>query len=343
MTITKSLLSVSVGIMIGVGAFTAQADDVADFYSGTTFEVHVGYNPGGGYDAYARTLARHIGNHIPGNPNVVVRNVPGAGSLVLMNQIANTVTRDGSVIGMVNSGMPFEPLFGNDQAQFDIEDVNWIGNLELSVTIGAVNRSSGVEHWEDLREQSITVGSTGAGSNTNTIPRVIADLFDLQMNVISGYSGSNDIVLAMERGEVDGMGSRFLSTLHASTPHWLEEDSEVAILYQLAPERHPDIPNVPLLTEMAGDDDELRQAAELLGARLIMGRPIVAPPGVPEDRLAALKQAILDTTNDPDFLADAENQGLFIEYVSGEDMLAFYQNVYQSSPEVVEMVAEAME
>lgn len=338
---TKSLATL-LSLGIGMGAFTAHADPVAQYFGSRTFEVHVGYNPGGGYDAYARTLARHIGKHLPGNPNVVVRNVPGAGSLVLMNQIANTANRDGTVIGMVNSGMPFEPLFGNEQAQFDIESVNWVGNLELSVTIGAVNRSAGIETWQDLRTRPITVGSTGAGSNTNTIPRVIAELFDLQMNVISGYSGSNDIVLAMERGEVDGMGSRFLSTLHASTPHWLDPDGDIVILYQLAPQRHPDIPHVPLLTEFA-ETDELRQAAELLGARLIMGRPIVAPPGVPEDRLAAIRQAIEDTANDPEFLADAENQGLFIEFVNGDDMLAFYRNVYQSSPEVVELISRAME
>lgn len=333
-----SLLSLGVGM----SSVTANADALAQFFGSRTFEVHVGYNPGGGYDTYARTLARHIGKHLPGQPNVVVRNVPGAGSLVLMNQIANTASRDGSVIGMVNSGMPFEPLFGNEQAQFDIESVNWVGNLELAVTIGAVNRSTGVESWQDLRERAITVGSTGAGSNTNTIPRVIAELFDLKMNVISGYTGSNDIVLAMERREVDGMGSRFLSTLHASTPHWLKPDGDIVILYQIAPRRHPDIPHVPLLTEFA-ETDELRQAAELLGARLIMGRPVVAPPGVPDDRLAAIRKAMADTASDPEFLADAENQGLFIEFVDGDEMLTFYRGVYQSSPNVIERIAKAME
>lgn len=327
--------------MITSAAF-AQADDVADFYSNRTLEVHVGYSPGGGYDTYARTLARHIGKHVPGNPSVVVRNVPGAGSLVLMNQLANTAPRDGRVIGMVNSGIPFEPLFGNEQAQFSIEDVNWIGNLELSVTIGAVNKRSGVNSWQDLRTQTVTMGSTGAGSNTNTIPRVVAELFDLNINVISGYSGSNDIVLAMERGEVDGMGSRFLSSLHASTPQWLEADSDIQILYQLASRRHPDIPDVPLLTEMA-DNEQTRQAAELLGARMVMGRPVVAPPGIPEARLAALRKAVEDTTNDPEFLEDAANQGLFIEYVDPQAMLDFYREIYTFDPAVVTRIEEAME
>lgn len=333
---------VVMAIAVVMSIAVVQADEVADFYSGRTLEVHVGYSPGGGYDTYARTLARHIGKHVPGNPSVVVRNVPGAGSLVLMNQIANTAPRDGRVIGLVNSGIPFEPLFGNEQAQFNIEDVNWIGNLELSVTIGAVNKRSGVESMEDLRTRSVTMGSTGAGSNTNTIPRVIAELFDYNINVISGYSGSNDIVLAMERGEVDGMGSRFLSSLHATTPQWLEADSDIRILYQLAPRRHPDIPDVPLLTELARDE-ATRQAAELLGARMVMGRPVVAPSGIPEARLAALRKAVEDTTKDPEFLLDAANQGLFIEYVDPQSMLEFYREIYTFDPEVVTRVEKAME
>ncbi len=331
------------GLAMGLCATAAVAQEsLEEFFGSRTFEIHVGYGAGGGYDAYTRTLSRHIGKHLPGNPDVIVRNVPGAGSLVLMNQLANTTRNDGTVIGMVNSGMPFEPLFGNEQAQFDIDEMELIGNLDLAVTVGVVHERSGVERFEQLYDESITVGSTGAGSNTNTIPRVIAELFGVNINVVSGYSGSNEIVLAMERGEVDGLGSRFLSSLQASTPGWLEEDSEINFLYQLAAERHPLIPDVPLLTELAGDNTELRQAANLLGARLVMGRPIVGPPGIPQERLEAIVAAVRATTEDPEFLQDAENQGLSIGYASPEQMRAFYSDVYGSPQSVVEQVSNAM-
>lgn len=267
----------------------ASDSDVAKFYSGRTVDVLIGLSAGGGYDAYGRTLARHLPKHIPGNPSVIVKNVTGAGSLVLMNQISNTLPRDGTVIGAVNSGIPFEPLFGNEQAQFDVTKVNWLGNLDTATSVGVAWKDSGIKNWQQLKTEEMTMGSTGAGSNTNTIPRVLAEVLNLKINVISGYPGSNDLVLAMERGEIDGMGSRFLSSLKASTPGWLEEDSPVNILYQIGRKRHPELPDVPLASEIA-ETEQQRQAVQLLGARLVMGRPYVSPPGVPAERLAALRQ-----------------------------------------------------
>lgn len=329
---------------VSLGSFTAVAQDKtpAEFYEDNTLELMVGYSAGGGYDTYARTVARHLGKHVPGNPDVVVKNVPGAGSLVLMNQLANTLPRDGSVIGSINSGMPFEPLFGNEKATFDIEEMNWLGNLLVATTVGVVRKDAGIESWKDLRTKSMTVGATGAGSNTNVVPRIMAKIFDLNIDVIAGYPGANDIVLAMERGEVDGLGSRFMSSLKSHTPEWLEPDSDVRILYQIAQEKHPDIPDVPLISEMAETDTQ-RQAANLLAARLVMGRPYVAPPGVPEDRLAALRKALEDTARDPEFLEDAKKQSLAIEYANDDEMIEFYREVYKAPPEVVQFVQEAVE
>jgi tripartite-type tricarboxylate transporter receptor subunit TctC len=334
-------LVLSAAMVLGASLAVAQDETPEQFYSGKTVQLMVGYSAGGGYDLYARTVARHLGKHIPGNPNIIVRNVPGAGSLVLMNQLANTLPSDGSVIGSINSGMPFEPLFGNDKAQFDIETMNWIGNVLVATTVGVIHERAGVDTWQDLKTQSVTMGSTGAGSNTNIVPRIMAKIFDLQIDVIAGYPGANDIVLAMERGEVDGLGSRFMSSLKASTPEWLEPDSKIKILYQIARKKHPDLPNVPLVSEMA-ETDVQRQAANLLGARLVMGRPYVAPPGVPADRLAALRKALKDTSQDPEFLADAENQSLAIEYANHEEMLDFYREVYEAPREVIEFVESAV-
>lgn len=338
------LSGVVLSAAVSLSSFTAVAQDKtpAEFYEDNTLELMVGYSAGGGYDTYARTVARHLGKHVPGNPDVIVKNVPGAGSLVLMNQLANTLPKDGSVIGSINSGMPFEPLFGNEQAKFDIEEMNWLGNLLVATTVGVVHKNAGIESWKDLKTKSMTVGATGAGSNTNVVPRIMAKIFDMNVTVIAGYPGANDIVLAMERGEVDGLGSRFMSSLKSNTPQWLEPDSDVRILYQIGLKKHPDIPDVPLVSEMAETDTQ-RQAANLLGARLVMGRPYVAPPGVPEDRLAALRQALEDTVKDPEFLEDAEKQSLAIEYADADEMIDFYREVYQAPTEVVQFVQEAVE
>lgn len=337
------LLALGLGVAT-LAPFSASADeqDQADFYDGRTVQLMIGYSAGGGYDTYGRTLARHLGKHIPGNPNVIVKNVPGAGSLVLMNQIANTLPNDGTVIGAVNSGMPFEPLFGNKQAKFDVNEVSWLGNLSLVTSVGVFRDDSGIEKWQDLKTQEASVGATGAGSNTNTIPRVLAELFDLKLNVIAGYPGSNDVGLAMERGEVDGLGSAFLSTIKSKNPTWLEEDSNVNIVFQLGRKRHPDLPDVPLVSEMAETEQE-KQAVDLLGARLIMGRPYVAPPGMDPERLATLRKALEDTAKDPEFLADARNQGLSIDFVDGQEMQAFFKEVYDYPEEIVQLVDEAMQ
>ncbi|MEX0603525.1 MAG: tripartite tricarboxylate transporter substrate-binding protein [Marinobacter sp.] len=337
------LSSLFLSAVVGLTSFTATAQDQtpAEFYGGKTIELMVGYSAGGGYDTYARTVARHLGKHVPGNPDVIVKNVPGAGSLVLMNQLANTLPKDGSVIGSINSGMPFEPLFGNEKAKFDIETMNWIGNVLVATTVGVVHEDAGVNSWQDLRTKSVTMGATGAGSNTNVVPRIMAKIFDLKIDVIAGYPGANDIVLAMERGEVDGLGSRFMSSLKSSTPEWLEPDSKIKILYQIARKKHPDLPNVPLVSEMAETETQ-RQAANLLGARLVMGRPYVAPPGVPADRMAALRKALEDTSKDPEFLADAAKQSLAIEYANDQEMLDFYRDVYKAPPEVIEFVESAV-
>ncbi|EDM47925.1 Bug family tripartite tricarboxylate transporter substrate binding protein [Marinobacter algicola] len=324
------------------GPVVASEQSEAEFYNGRTVQLMIGYSAGGGYDAYGRTLARHLGKHIPGNPNVVVKNVPGAGSLVLMNQIANTLPNDGTVLGAVNSGMPFEPLFGNEQAKFDVNEVSWLGNLSVVTSVGLFRKESGITKWQDLKTKQATVGATGAGSNTNTIPRVLAELFDLKMTVISGYPGSNDVGLAMERGEVDGMGSAFLSTIKAKNPDWLEPDGDVNIVFQLGRKRHPDLPDVPLVSEMATTDDQ-RRVVDLLGARLIMGRPYVAPPGMAPERLATLRNALEQTAADPEFLADANNQGLSIDFVDGQEMQTFFGEVYGYPEHIVQLLNEAMQ
>jgi len=331
-----TIACVAISCLLSLGAIADEARERA-FYEGRTVELMVGFSPGGGYDTYARTLARHLPKHIPGNPNVVVKNVPGAGSLVLMNQIANSLPADGSVFALVNSGIPFEPLFGNKQAKFKVQDVNWVGSIANDTVLGVANADSGIEHLMDLREKSMTMGGSGAGSSTNFMPRVLADLFDLNLTVIAGYPGSTDIVLAMERGEVDGIGGQFMSTIMTRTPEWLAEDRKVNHIYQLSMKKHELLPNVDLVRDMAETDDQ-RQAVDLLAASLMFARPFVAPPGMDSERLNTLRTAMEETAKDPEFLADAKRQSLPVNFGSGEEMHAFFAQIEQTPPHIVEIV-----
>lgn len=334
----KSCLVVALAACIPyTGAFANEAE----FYEGNTVQILIGHSVGGGYDAYGRTLARHLGGHLPGKPTVIVRNVTGAGSLVLMNQVANTLPADGTVIGLVNSGIPFDPLFGNEQAKFDVTRMSWVGNLDVATTVGALRKDTGITSWSDLRTQSVTFGSVGAGANTTFIPKVLTEIFDLKMQVVIGYSGTREILLAVERGEVDGIGSTFVSSMSTYDLDWTAPDSNMQILYQVGLEAHPDLPGVPTVQDMASTAEE-RQAVTLLASRLVMARPFVAPPGMDKTRLATLRQAFADTAKDPAFLQDAQSQGLTINYVDGDRMRSYYEEVYQTPRHIVELIQAAM-
>lgn len=333
----KTLVAVALAAVVSTLSYAEQG--VEDFYSGRTVQLVVGYSAGGGYDLYARTLARHIGKHIPGAPNVVVRNIPGAGSLVAMNQIANTLPQDGSVFGTVGRGMAFEPLFGNEQAQYDPTDLNWLGSLNNETSICAAWHTTGIETWQDLRQQSLTVGGTGAGADTDLFPRVLEDQLGLQLNVISGYPGGSDVLLAMERGEVGGRCGWSWSSAKSNNPEWFEEGGDVNLLLQMSLEKHPELPDTPLVTELAETEFQ-SQVLTLLFARQVMGRPFVAPPNVPADRLAALREAFRATTQDPAFIQDIQNQNLELTPVFGERIQNIIRDARQYPREVIDAIAD---
>lgn len=333
----KTLLALALAGSISAGALAQQS--VESFYSGKTVQMIVGYSAGGGYDLYARTLARHIGKHIPGNPNVVVRNVPGAGSLVAMNQIANTLPQDGTIIGTVGRGMAFEPLFGNEQAQFDPTEMNWLGSLNNETSICAAWHTTGIETWQDLREMTLNVGGTGAGADTDLFPRVLAEILGLRLNVISGYPGGSDVLLAMERGEVGGRCGWSWSSAKSNHPEWFEEGGNVNLLLQMSLEKHPELPDTPLVTEVAENEFQ-EQVLNLLFARQVMGRPFVAPPNVPADRLAALREAFRATTQDEAFIRDIENQNLELTPVFGERIQNIIRDTRQYPREVIDAIAD---
>ena len=322
-------------------ASIAGAQSPADFYKGKTLEFYIGYSVGGGYDLYARTIARHLGKHIPGNPTIVPKNMEGAGSLRLANWMFRVAPKDGSVIATIGRGTGFDPILGQKGAQFDGTKFTWIGsaNNEVSVCV-AWNATSGITKFDDLLTKEMTVCVTSMSADTDQFPRILNGVLGTKMKIVSGYPGGNDVVLAMERGEVQGRCGWSWSSVISTHKVWLDE-KKVTVLAQLALQKHPDLPNVPLITDLAKTDEQ-KQILRLIFARQVMGRPYLAPPGIPADRAAVLRKAFMETVQDKDFLADAEKAQLEITPVSGEELQKLVTEVYATPPEIAKKAAEIL-
>ncbi|MEX0603517.1 MAG: tripartite tricarboxylate transporter substrate-binding protein [Marinobacter sp.] len=345
-SIVRTTAALALAMFTFASSVHAQGDE-GEFYKGKTISFLSGHSAGGGYDTYVRTLARHLGKHIPGNPQVIVKNVPGAGSLVLTNQVANTLDSDGTVIASVARGMAFEPLFGNEQALYKPGEMNWLGSLNNETSLCVAWHEAEVKTWQDLRSEALSVGSTGAGADTNLFPKVLNELFGFKFNIIAGYPGGNDVMLAMERGEVDGRCGWSWSSAKSTREEWIAELNEgmeqgkINILFQMSLKKHSDLPDVPLVTEFA-ETEKQRQVLNLLFARQVMGRPVVAPPGVPEARVAMLRKAVAMAAQDPEFLQDAKNQSLGINFVDGEEIQAIVVEAYEYPEDVIAVIKNAM-
>jgi tripartite-type tricarboxylate transporter receptor subunit TctC len=322
-------------------AAQAHAQSPADFYKGRTVDLYVGYSVGGGYDLYARVLARHMGRHIPGNPTIVVKNMEGAGSLRLANWLYRVGAKDGSVIATIGRGTGFDPLLGHQSAQFDATKFTWIGsgNHEVSVCV-AYAGSSGITTFADLRSKEMTVGGTGASADTDQFPRVVNGVLGTRMKIVSGYPGGNDVVLAMERGEVQGRCGWSWSSVK-STHGAMITEKKLIVLLQLSLQKHPELPDVPLVVDLAKTDEE-RQILTLIFARQVMGRPFLAPPGIPADRADALRNAFMKTMTDPEFVAEAQRAQLEVNPVAGEDLQKLVAEIYRTPPEVAQKAAQLL-
>src|SRR5262249_40985022 len=271
------LRATAAAIVWAMAVAAAPAQDVADFYKGKNVELYIGYSVGGGYDLWARVLARHIGRHIPGNPTIVVKNMEGAGSLRLANWLYRIGPKDGSVFGTIGRGTRFDPLLGHQGGQFDATKFTWIGrgNHEVSVCVSFEGRA-GVTKFDDLLTKEMTVGGTGASADTDQFPKVLNGVLGTKMKIVSGYPGGNDVVLAMERGELQGRCGWSWSSVKATHGSRIAE-KKLNILAQLALQKHPDLPDVPLIVDLAKTDED-RQILKLIFARQVMGRPFLAPP-----------------------------------------------------------------
>jgi tripartite-type tricarboxylate transporter receptor subunit TctC len=325
-----------------IGAFLlfaslAHAQSPEDFYKGKTVELYIGYSVGGGYDLYARVLARHIGKFIPGHPTIVPKNMEGAGSLRLANWLYRVAPKDGTVFGIIGRGTAFDPVLGEPGAQFDGTKFNWIGSANDEVSVCVAWQGTGVTSFEDLRTKEVTVGGTGVSADTDQFPRIINGVLGTKMRIVSGYPGGNDVVLAMERGEVQGRCGWSWSSVKSTHGAWIE-DHKIAVLAQLSLTKHAELGDVPGVEDLAKTDEQ-RQILKLIFARQTMGRPFLAPPAVPQDRVETLRKAFMDTVNDRDFLADAEKAQLEITPVAGDKVQALVQEIYETPPEIAKKAA----
>jgi tripartite-type tricarboxylate transporter receptor subunit TctC len=311
----------------------AMADPVEDFYRGRNLTLVIGYSVAGGYDNYARVVARHLGNHIPGNPTVLPQNMPGAGSLRAANWLYNAAPKDGSVIGMFSRGMAMEPLIGTSQTQFDARKFSWLGSGTDEVSTCVTWHDSPVKTWEDALKIPFTVGGEGSGSDPDIFSTVVRNVFGVKLRLVSGYPGSAEVALAIERREVDGRCGWSYSSLRQQRPDWIT-NHQVNILVQLALKKTPELPDVPLVTDFAVTDRQ-RQILRLVFSRQAMARPFTAPPGIPEERRQALRKAFADTMADPAFLDEAKQRGLEVNPVSGAEIDTLIADLYRSPPDVV--------
>jgi tripartite-type tricarboxylate transporter receptor subunit TctC len=300
-------------------------------------KLYIGYSAGGGYDVYARQLSKHMGQHLPGHPALVPVNMPGAGSLVLANWLYNVAPRDGSVFGAIARGIAFDPLLGATNVKFKATDFNWIGSMNDEVSVCVAWHASGVTSLSQVMKKPLVVGGTGSAADTDQFPKVLNGTIGTQFKVVTGYPGGNEINLAMERGEVQGRCGWSWSSVLATHRNWVTE-KKINILVQLATHKHPDLPDVPLIGDYAKTPEQ-QQIFKLIFARQPMGRPFVAPPDLPSDRVKTLRTAFIDTLADKNFIDDARRANLEINPVSGDDVQKLVREVYQTPSSVAKKVA----
>jgi len=335
----KVVAALALALAVGCSPGHAQ-DAVADFYRGKQVQVRIGSAPGSGYDIAARLVAAHIGKYIPGNPTLIVQNVPGAGSLTLTNQLYNTAPRDGTVIGAITNGMPTAPMLSPENARFDISRFGWIGSTAPETILVMMWHSSGITSMRDLFEKEVVVGAVAHGTATMDNPLAANAFLGTKFKIVAGYEGTTHIDLAMERGEVMGHAGIGLVTAKARNQQWLAE-KKVKLVAQFGFKQNPELPDVPLF-EMP-KDESARQAMTVIIARQEFGRPLLTPPGVPAERLAALRLAFDTAMKDPELLKDAARQTLEINPVSGDELDKLSARILATPPEVAARLRQVLD
>jgi len=327
--------------LLGPAQVHAQAqDDVAAFYRGKQVRLVVGTAPGGGYDLFARIVARHIAAHIPGQPTVIVQNQPAAGGLVMTNQLYALGPKDGTAIGVPINGIPTAPLL-QQGAQFDATKLIWLGSTNREPYVAFVWHTAPVQSLAELRAKDLVVGATAPGTTMADFPLVVNDVLGLKFKVVRGYEGTPQINHAIERGEIQGQGGIGWAAVKAQVPQWIAE-KKIKVIAQYGLKRHPDLADVPAMLELAVNEPD-RQALAMLFARAEYGRPYFLPPDVPANRVQALRRAFDATMKDPAFVADAARLQLDIDPMTGEEVQALVAQLNRTPPAIVTRVRAALE
>jgi tripartite-type tricarboxylate transporter receptor subunit TctC len=330
-----------VALVAGVlSAVPAAAEGVADFYRGKQVILMVGSSPGGGYDAIARLVARHLANYIPGNPNIVVQNTPGGGSLTMTNRIYRVAPQDGTVIGLVQRGVLLAQLTKQPNVQFDVGKLNWIGSVSPEQSLVVASSSAPVKTLQDLLAMPLIVGGTGATSDLEASARLLNATIGTKFKIVSGYPGQADVVLAIERGEIQGTADWAWSEIRTRHADLLNA-KKINILLQNTLHKIPELPDVPLAMDLIKDDTDRAMGELYFGVKEI-ARPILAAPGVPADRLAALRAAFMMLKDDADFRMDAQTIGVDVDPTPAAKIDAYVKLTTAASPEVVRRLTDIL-
>jgi tripartite-type tricarboxylate transporter receptor subunit TctC len=317
-----------------LGMLPAVAQPPAEFYKDKQVKFLVSSSVGGGFDTYTRLIARHISKHMPGNPSFVVQNVVGAGGLRAANFLSSVAPKDGSTIALFQNSVPLEPLHGNKQALFDANQFHWLGSPSQEFAVFAIWHTVPVDRIEDAKTYELIIGAPGSTSSPAFYGRVFQAVFDIRLKILAGYAGALEALLGMERRENDGNTSAYWSSLKSIRPDWIAE-KKLKFLLQYGAYPNPELKTVPFALDLINDPIK-REMMDVSSAPLALGRPIAAPPGVPADRVKALRQALADTFRDPEYLSECLKLRLECdEPVPALVIADGIARAYKASPEVV--------
>jgi hypothetical protein len=322
------------GTALVLSALSARGQTPAEFYRDKQVKFVVSSSVGGGFDTYTRLIARHIQKHMPGGPAFVVQNMAGAGGIRAANFLYSVAPKDGTTIGLFQNSVPFEPLYRNKQATFDANALQWLGSPSQEFAVFTIWHTVPVHKIEDAKSHELVIGAPGSTSSPAFYGRVFQSVFGIRIKIIAGYPGASEALLAMERRENDGNSSAYWSSLKAIRPDWIAE-KKIKFLLQYGPHPHTELEGVPYALDLIRDPVK-REMMEVASAPLALGRPIAAPPGVPSDRVTAIRMALAETFRDPDYLSECATLRLECnEPVTAQTITDGLARAYNASPEAV--------
>ena len=327
-------------VVASAGFARCEPQPVAEFYKGKTIAIVVGSDSGGGYDLNARVLARYLGRHIPGNPNIIVQNKPGASSLVAANYVYEIAPKDGTVIAAVQRPIPFPTLFVDGNVRYDVRKIQWLGSTMNELGLMVAWHTAPQQTIADVLKSPMVLGGNGPATDTEIFPRALNRILGTKFEIVSGYPGQAQIIMAMERGEIQGSGNWSWSDIEKGHAD-LVRDRKIRLLLQLDLKRNPALPDVPFIMDLARNDEE-RRVFELITSMKALGRPYFVAPGVPQERAAALREAFMQTMKDPAFLEETSKSLGTIDPVSGVDMQAIVTRVYALPGSLVDKARAAV-